>query len=91
MNDTQPVNTPPPQERREVTLDESLRTPNVNITTETTNAQELSISLLLIPLPSFLEESGDILPASPSPNATMDQSHLDLLDAFQTEAVTSTP
>ena len=44
-----------------------------------------------IPLPSFLEESLAVLPASPSPNITMNGSSVNLLTAFQNEAVSSTP
>lgn len=70
--------------------------PAANLATDTTNgsmsnAQDQRIALQPISMPSFFEESLDILPASPSPNSSVNRSQVDLLVALQNEALTSTP
>lgn len=52
---------------------------------------EPGITLKPVPLPSFFEESIDIFPTSPSPNASISQSQLDMLAAPRDEPMTSTP
>ena len=79
-----------PEVRRD-TRENSLAAPTADTTNETTNFPESGIVLQPVPLPSFLEGSLDILPASPSPNTSMNRSNLDLLTAFQNDAVSSTP
>ena len=56
------------------------------------NSTEPKITLQPIPLPDFFEESLDILPSSPSPNTSINQSQAELLMALQmNEAISSTP
>ena len=68
----------------------------VEQTSVTTNgpmnhASENRITLPPVSLPSFFEESIDVLPVSPSPNGSITQSQLDLLAALREEPITSTP
>ena len=59
--------------------------------TEPTNRRTSGATLPPAPLPSFFEESTGIFPVSPSPNGSINQSHVDMLTALRDEAVTSTP
>ncbi|KAI0274588.1 hypothetical protein BGY98DRAFT_935770, partial [Russula aff. rugulosa BPL654] len=57
----------------------------------TAHAPKNRITLPPVPLLSFFEESIDVFPVSPSPNADISQSQMDLLAALRDGAITSTP
>ena len=91
-SEAQPPTTRFHQETQESDLDHSLAVPAAETANETTsNVLEPSLVLHPIPMPSFLEESLAILPAYPSPNISTNGSQINLLTAFQNEAVSSTP